>query len=177
MLSWVLFYTSTFAMEKSPMVDVFEPDGLVRSQVVESPGGGLKVTLNGADSNRTLAGRFLSETYGASVQHVALATDDIFTTAEALAARGFEALAMPQNYYDDLTSRFDFPTGLVARMQARGILYDRDMDGAYFQLYSRAFARGMFFEIVQRDPRYAGFGAANAPFRIAAQRRAQTVKR
>ena len=176
MLSWVLFYTSTFAMQKSPMVDVFEPDGLVRSQVVDSPGGGLKVTLNGADSNRTLAGRFLSETYGASVQHVALATDDIFTTAEALAARGFEALEMPQNYYDDLTSRFDFPTGLVERMQKRGILYDRDMDGAYFQLYSRTFARGMFFEIVQRDPRYAGFGAANAPFRIAAQKRAQIAK-
>ena len=176
MLSWVLFYTSTFAMQKSPMVDVFEPDGLVRSQVVDSPGGGLKVTLNGADSNRTLAGRFMAETYGTSVQHIALATDDIFTTAEALAARGFEALEMPQNYYDDLTSRFDFPTGLVERMQKRGILYDRDMDGAYFQLYSRTFARGMFFEVVQRDPRYAGFGAANAPFRIAAQKRAQIAK-
>ncbi len=176
MLSWVLFYTSTFDMRKSPMIDVFDPDGLVRSQVVESPGGGLKVTLNGADSNRTLAGRFLSETFGASVQHLALATDDIFTTAEALAKHGFEPLPMPQNYYDDLSARFDFPSGLVERMQERGILYDRDMDGAFFQLYSRTFARGMFFEIVQRDPRYAGFGAANAPFRIAAQKRAQMVK-
>ncbi|MCB1357036.1 MAG: sugar phosphate isomerase/epimerase and 4-hydroxyphenylpyruvate domain-containing protein [Maritimibacter sp.] len=176
MLSWVLFYTSTFDMVKSPMIDVFDPDGLVRSQVVESPGGGLKVTLNGADSNRTLAGRFLSKSFGASVQHIALATDDIFTTAEKLAARGFEPLPMPQNYYDDLTARFDFPTGLVARMQERGILYDRDMDGAFFQLYSKTFARGMFFEIVQRDPRYGGYGAANAPFRIAAQKRAQVAK-
>ncbi|PIE07135.1 MAG: 3-keto-5-aminohexanoate cleavage protein [Rhodobacterales bacterium] len=173
MLSWVLFYTSVFDMVKSPMVDVFDPDGLVRSQVVESPGGGLKVTLNGADSNRTLAGRFLSTGFGASVQHVALATDDIFATAAELAKRGFAPLPMPQNYYADLAARFDFPKGLVERMQARGILYDRDMDGAFFQLYSRTFARGMFFEIVQRDPRYAGFGAANAPFRIAAQKRAQ----
>jgi len=176
MLSWVLFYTSTFDMVKSPMIDVFDPDGLVRSQVVESPGGGLKVTLNGADSNRTLAGRFLSRSFGASVQHLALATDDIFTTAEALIKRGFEPLPMPENYYDDLSARFDFPTGLAKRMQERGILYDRDMDGAFFQLYSRTFARGMFFEIVQRDPRYAGFGAANAPFRIAAQKRAQIAK-
>ena len=67
MLSWVLFYTSTFDMLKTPMIDVYDPDGLVRSQVVESPAGGLKVTLNGADSNRTLAGRFLTKSFGASV--------------------------------------------------------------------------------------------------------------
>ena len=42
----------------------------------------------------------------------------------------------------DLSARFDIPTGLVERMQQRGILYDRDMDGAFFQLYSRTFARG-----------------------------------
>ncbi|GKY86519.1 bifunctional sugar phosphate isomerase/epimerase/4-hydroxyphenylpyruvate dioxygenase family protein [Sinisalibacter aestuarii] len=176
MLSWTLFYTSLLDMKKTPMVDVFDPDGLVRSQVVESPDGALRVTLNGADSRRTLAGRFLSETFGASVQHLALATDDIFATLETLAARGFDPLPMPQNYYDDLAARFDFPAGLIGRMQAANVLYDRDERGAFFQCYARAVTGGLFFEIVQRDSGYTGFGAPNAPFRIAAQKRQGRAK-
>ncbi|ETX16078.1 3-keto-5-aminohexanoate cleavage protein [Roseivivax halodurans JCM 10272] len=171
MLSWTLFYTTLFDMRKSSMVDVIDPDGIVRSQVVESRDGALRITLNGAETHRTLAGRFLAENFGASVQHVALATEDIFGTAEALAARGFEALPIPENYYDDLASRFDLSAELLSRMRSANILYD-SVDGSEFlQFYSRSFAGGMFFEIVQRGPGYTGFGGPNAPFRIAAQKR------
>ena len=113
MLSWSLFYTSLFEMKKSPMVDVFDPDGLVRSQVVETADGSLRVTLNGADTHRTLAGSFLAESFGASVQHLALACDDIFSTLEKMIAHGFETLPMPANYYDDLSARFDLPVGCL----------------------------------------------------------------
>ena len=171
MLSWSLFYTTLFDMEKSPMVDVIDPDGLVRSQVVESEDGRFKITLNGAETHRTLAGRFLASTFGASVQHIALASDDIFATAEQMATKGFEALPIPANYYDDLAARFDMPDGLLDRLRAANILYDREGEAEFFQLYSRAFASGMFFEIVQRGPGYKGFGGPNAPFRIAAQKR------
>ena len=176
MLSWTLFYTTLFEMRKSPMVDVIDPDGLVRSQAVESIGGTLRITLNGAETHRTLAGRFLASTFGASVQHIALATQDIFATASRLAALGFSALPMPSNYYDDLAARFEIPDALLARMRAHNILYDREGDTEFFQLYSRAFAGGMFFEIVQRGPGYAGFGGPNAPFRIASQKRLGAAK-
>jgi 4-hydroxyphenylpyruvate dioxygenase len=176
MLSWSLFYTSIFDMRKLPMVDVFDPDGLVRSQVVQSPDGALRITLNGADSHRTLAGSFLSETFGASVQHIAFATGDIFTTAEALAGRGFDPLPMPQNYYDDLAARFDIAPDRLQRMQTLNLLYDQDEFGGFFQTYSRAFAGGLFFEILQRDPGYAGYGAPNAPYRIASQKRLKRGK-
>ena len=60
-------------------------------------------------------------------------------------------------------------------MAALDILYDRapDESGAeteYFQFYSRAFARRVFFEVVERRG-YAGYGAVNAPIRLAAQAR------
>ncbi|MBT9385670.1 sugar phosphate isomerase/epimerase and 4-hydroxyphenylpyruvate domain-containing protein [Pseudooceanicola sp. CBS1P-1] len=170
MLSWTLFYTSIFDVQKSPMVDVIDPDGLVRSQVIESRDGALKFTLNGADSYRTLAGRFLAETFGASVQHIAMSSDDIFATAETLKARGFVPLKISDNYYDDLKARFDFPGGLLEKMKEANVLYDRDEKGEFFQIYSGNFAGGMFFEILQRNS-YKGFGAPNAPFRIAAQKR------
>jgi len=176
MLSWTLFYTSLFGMGKSAMVDVIDPDGLVRSQVVESPDGALRITLNGAETHRTLAGEFLADTFGGSIQHIALATDDIFATAARLSELGFAPLPMPTNYYDDLEARFDIPTGLLDRLRARNILYDADDRGEFFQIYSRNFAGRMFFEIVQRGPGYAGFGGPNAPFRIAAQKRLGRTK-
>ncbi|CUH79075.1 bifunctional sugar phosphate isomerase/epimerase/4-hydroxyphenylpyruvate dioxygenase family protein [Tropicibacter naphthalenivorans] len=176
MLSWSLFYTSLFDLAKTPMVDVIDPDGLVRSQALSTPGGDLRITLNGADSHRTLAGRLLSDTFGAPLQHVALACDDIVKTADKLAARGFEALNMPANYYDDLASRFDLTSEKLDALRRRNILYDEDAQGAFYQIYSRDFAGGLFFEILQREGDYQGYGGPNAPFRIAAQKRLMRAK-
>ena len=171
MLSWSLFYTALLQVGKSPMVDVVDPDGLVRSQALAGTDGAFRLTLNGAETHRTLAGAFLSDSFGAPVQHLAFATADIFATAAALADRGFEALAMSPNYYADLAARFDLPDGMVERLEAASILYDEDATGAFFQLYSRPLQNGMFIEIVERRGGYQGYGAPNAPFRIAAQKR------
>ncbi|SCY97038.1 4-hydroxyphenylpyruvate dioxygenase family protein, partial [Paracoccus tibetensis] len=170
MLSWSLFYTAIFDARKAPMVDVADPDGLVRSQAIRA--GGLRVTLNGAEARHTLAGRFIEDSFGASVQHVAFATDDIFATAEALAARGFAALRIGANYYADMQARFGLDDTVVGRMLSANIMYDEDAGGQFFQLYSQPREDGFFFEIVQRQGDYAGYGAPNAPFRIAAQKRA-----
>lgn len=176
MLTWLLFYTSIFRTRKLPMVDVVDPSGLVRSQVIEGDPGALRLTLNGAENHRTLAGRFVAESFGSSVQHLAFACDDIFGTAEALRARRFEPLAISPNYYDDLEARFSLSPDMTDRLRAHNILYDRDEGGEYFQLYSRNYGEGFFFEIVLRKDGYAGYGAPNAPFRIAAQKRESRPK-
>ncbi|MGI9475680.1 MAG: bifunctional sugar phosphate isomerase/epimerase/4-hydroxyphenylpyruvate dioxygenase family protein [Hyphomicrobiaceae bacterium] len=171
MLTWLLFYTSIFATHKTPMVDVVDPAGLVRSQAIENDDGTLRITLNGAENRRTLAGYFLAENFGSAVQHIAFATDDIFKTAAALRRNGFLPLAISPNYYDDLEARFGLDTALAARLRDADILYDRDEDGEFFQLYSQNYGDAFFFEIVERRGGYNGYGAANAQFRIAAQKR------
>lgn len=171
MLSWSLFYTTAFAMEKAPMVDVIDPDGLVRSLALATPDGAFRLTLNGAGTQRTLAGAFLEGSLGSSVQHVAFATGDIFDTAARLARLGFEPLPIPANYHDDLAARFDLPPAFLDRLCAAGILNDEEPGGAFLQLYSRPWGEGQFFEIVERRAGYRGYGAPNAPFRIAAMKR------
>ncbi|CAD7048875.1 sugar phosphate isomerase/epimerase and 4-hydroxyphenylpyruvate domain-containing protein [Pseudorhizobium endolithicum] len=167
MLTWLLFYTSIFEARKSPMVDIIDPAGVVRSQVIDNDQGTLRITLNGAENRRTLAGHFLAEKFGSGIQHIALRTADIFATAEALRANGFNALPISPNYYGDVEARFGLDPELTERLKAENILYDRDEFGEYFQLYSGTFAEGFFFEIVERRD-YRGYGAANAIFRIAA---------
>lgn len=176
MLSWSLFFTSMFDMHKSPMLDVIDPDGLVRSQAVSDPDGHMRITLNGAESQRTLAGSFAAQQFGSAVQHIAFATDDIFTAIDDLRARGLELLKIPANYYADLLTRFDIPEGLLQRLTRSDVLYDEENGHAFFQAYALPTAGGLFFEIVQRNSGYEGYGAPNAPFRIAAQKRAGPPK-
>jgi 4-hydroxyphenylpyruvate dioxygenase len=170
MLSWLLYYLSLFDLAKSPAVQIADPLGLVLSQAIESPEGGLKFTLNGSASAQTLSSRFLQGFGGAGVQHIALATADIFASARRLKELDLAMLPIPRNYYEDLEARFDLSPRMLAELAELNILYDRDTDGEYFQLYSRAFAKRFFFEIVERRG-YRAFGTANAPIRLAAQSR------
>jgi 4-hydroxyphenylpyruvate dioxygenase len=167
MLTWLLFYTSIFEADKTPLIDIIDPSGVVRSQVVENNSGSLRITINGAENRRTLAGHFIAEKFGSGVQHLAFETADIFATAAALRQNGFRALPISSNYYGDVEARFGLDPELTERLKAENILYDRDEHGEYFQLYSGTFGEGFFFEIVQRDG-YRGYGAPNAIFRIAA---------
>lgn len=171
MLTWLLFYTSIFDVEKLPMVDIPDPAGLVRSQVIENPEKSLRITINGADNRRTLAGRFIDGRFGPGIQHIAFGTGDIFATAGDLAERGFAALGISANYYDDVEARFGLDPGFADRLRAGNILYDRDEVGEYLQLFSGIHGESFFFEIVERRGAYNGYGGPNAPFRITAQRR------
>jgi 4-hydroxyphenylpyruvate dioxygenase len=170
MLSWLLFYTGILDVTKTPSLDIADPGGLVRSQVVQNTDGSLRIPLNGSQSQRTLSGRFINEFFGSGVQHIAFATADIRATAERLSSHGLRALQIPENYYDDLIARFGLEDSFVAALAEYGILYDRDQTGEYLQLYTPTFADRFFFEIVERRG-YAGFGAPNAPVRLAAQAR------
>jgi 4-hydroxyphenylpyruvate dioxygenase len=171
LLTWLLFYTTLFDTRKTPMLDVVDPAGLVRSQAIENDSGTIRFTLNGADQRSTLAGHFISESFGSSVQHIAFASSDIFRTAEALKATGFAFLEISSNYFADLQARFGLDDAFVNALRAGNILYDRDGEGEYFQLYSSLYGDGFFFEIVERRNGYNGYGAPNAQFRIAAQKR------
>jgi len=171
MLTWLLFYRSIFDTDKTAMVDVIDPAGLVRSQAIENEDGTLRITLNGAENRKTLAGHFIQEGFGSGVQHLAFETADIFETVKALKANGFTPLSLSPNYYDDLDARFGLEEDFLNALKSSGILYDRDDCGEYFQLYSPTYGEGFFFEIVERRGGYKGYGAANAQFRIAAQKR------
>ena len=112
-LRWRLFYLSVFDFEKTPQVDIVDPAGIVESQVVQSPDRRVRICLNASQSGRTMAAKFLTEYFGAGVQHIAFATDDIFATVERLRANGVEFLPIPGNYYDDLEARFSLAPDLM----------------------------------------------------------------
>ncbi len=171
MQSWLTYYTSTFQLEKARVVDVVDPSGVILSQALSSPEGEVRLNLNGAGERRTFAGAFLADGFGAGVQHIAFLSDDIFETSEQLSASGFQRLEIASNYYDELRVRFGLSSEFTGALRRANILYDREDTGEYFQIYGLPFFNGFFFEIVQRKGGYEGYGARNAPIRLAAQLR------
>ena len=169
-LSWLLYYLALFDVSKTPQVEIADTLGLIQSQAVEARDRSVRFTLNGSQATQTLSSLFIHNYMGAGVQHIAFETEDIFAAAQAARANGLEALEIPRNYYEDLESRFGLDPALTDRMADLGILYDADGDAEYFQFYSRAFAKRVFFEVVERRG-YQAYGATNAAIRLAAQAR------
>jgi 4-hydroxyphenylpyruvate dioxygenase len=170
MLSWQQFYTGIFHLQRSPQLEIADPLGLVQSQAILNPGKTFRIVLNGSAATRTMSARFLTEFFGAGVQHIAFECDDIFETIAGMRSAGASFLKIPDNYYDDVESRFKLDPAIATRMRENQILYDRDDTGEFFQVYTRAFDERFFFEIVERRG-YQGFGAPNASVRLAAQTR------
>src|SRR3982075_1446337 len=170
MLSWLLFYTGILDLQRLPQMEIADPLGLVQSQALINSNQGLRVILNGSSATRTLSARFINEFFGSGVQHVAFSCTDIFAAVADMRARGAEFLQIPENYYDDIEAKYDLDAATMAALRDTQILYDREGDGEFFQIYTHTFDERFFFEIVQRR-NYQGFGAANAAVRLAAQTR------
>ncbi|MHC5559567.1 bifunctional sugar phosphate isomerase/epimerase/4-hydroxyphenylpyruvate dioxygenase family protein [Kocuria sp. U4B] len=169
----VLFYTSVLALEAQPAQDVPGPSGLVRSQVMRSASGAVRMPLNVAPAAAE-QGSFVGAAYP---EHVAVACTDVFAVARRARRRGLDFLPVPQNYYEDLDARFDLDDAFLASLQELNLLYDRDADGEFLHFYTGTLGT-VFFEVVERRGGYAGYGAPNAPVRLAAQyRRSQAAQR
>jgi 4-hydroxyphenylpyruvate dioxygenase len=158
----VLFYTSALALEPQPFAEVPSPSGLVRSQVMQTSDGAVRLVLNLAPAQQARTAR---KTYQ---EHIAFAVDDLVATARAARERGLEFLQIPANYYEDLDARFDLEPGFLATLKELNLLYDRDADGEFLHFYT-ATVGSVFFEMVERRGSYDGYGAPNAPVRHAVQ--------
>ncbi|HEX2850901.1 MAG TPA: 4-hydroxyphenylpyruvate dioxygenase [Acidimicrobiales bacterium] len=96
------------------------------------------------------------------VQHLALRTDDIIATVQALHDRGLRFLRVPDAYYDDVRARLGDLRLPWDDLQRLGVLVDRDQDGYLLQLFSETITDRptVFVEIIQREGA-KGFGAGN----------------
>lgn len=156
----VLFYGSVLSLVPQPSEQVAGPVGLVRSQVMRSHDGSIRLALNllpaGLDAEGDLP------------QHIAFACEDIVAVARAARARGLRTLPVPANYYEDIAARFGLDADLVDVLRSLDLLYDRDEQGEFLHFYTETVG-DVFFEVVERRDGYDGYGAPNAPVRLAAQ--------
>ncbi|WP_332748371.1 bifunctional sugar phosphate isomerase/epimerase/4-hydroxyphenylpyruvate dioxygenase family protein [Hydrogenophaga sp.] len=166
---WVLFHRAVLGLVPERNVVLHDPYGVIRSREIESADRAVRVSITVSERDNTSVSRAVSSFRGAGVQQIALAVTDLIATARALKAAGAPLLPVPANYYDDLAAKCDIDAAELAAMRELGILYDREANGGEFlHLYLTPFDDRFHFELIERRGGYAGYGAPNAPARLAA---------
>jgi 4-hydroxyphenylpyruvate dioxygenase len=172
--TWVLFCRVVLGLQPGDSLELADPYGLIRSCGVANASRDVRFVLNVSQSSKTRTAQTVSDAGGASVHHIAMGTEDIFSTVAAMREKNVPFVPISANYYDDLLTRHDLDVGLADRIRQLGILFDRTPDGDYLHIYTESFADRFFFEIVERQGAYDAYGALNAPARMASQ--AQQMK-
>ena len=162
-----LFYRSVLGLRPRDSQELAAPDGLIRSRDVVDGERNVRLALNVPVTGAGDVG---------GLQHIAFACDDVFAAARAMRDRGVDPLEIPANYHDDLAARIDVDPGLLDAMREHGVLLDRTPDGDFLHFYTPIVGSRLFLEVVQRRAAYDGYGAANAPVRMAAQRAPARVR-
>jgi len=146
--------------------DIATDYSALMSKVVANGNHRVKFPLNepAIARKRSQIDEFLEFYQGPGVQHLALASNDILATVDALRGEGVEFLVTPDSYYQDpaLRARIGTVRVPIEELQRRGILVDRDEDGYLLQIFTRPFGDRptVFFEIIERHGSL-GFGKGN----------------
>jgi 4-hydroxyphenylpyruvate dioxygenase len=167
---FILFYRSIFGLEPAPVVELADREGLIRSRALSSRNGKVRIPLNVSEGRATETDRFIAASSGSGIHHIAFAAGDIKAVLEQDDASGITIVPIPRNYYEDLAATAPLDDAAVEALRRMSILYDSDESGEFFHAYTPPVQERFFFEIVERRG-YQGYGARNAPVRLAAQAR------
>src|SRR3989337_3765302 len=126
--------------------------------------GKIKLHINepAEGKNKSQIEEYLEYYRSPGVQHIAMATEDIVATVEAMRAQNIEFLRVPGAYYEDVKDRVPEIAGKIDALQRNGILADKDEDGYLLQIFTKPVQDRptVFFEVIERHGA-KGFGAGN----------------
>jgi 4-hydroxyphenylpyruvate dioxygenase len=166
---WVDFYNRVMGftnMAEFIGEDIATDYSALMSKVVANGNHRVKFPLNepAMGKKKSQIDEYLEFYGGPGAQHVALATNDIIGTVDALRGEGIEFLNTPDSYYEDpeLRARIGTVRAPIEELQERGILVDRDEDGYLLQIFTKPIGDRptVFFELIERHGSL-GFGKGN----------------
>jgi 4-hydroxyphenylpyruvate dioxygenase len=166
---WVEFYKRVMGftnMAEFVGDDIATDYSALMSKVVANGTRKVKFPLNepAVARKKSQIDEYLEFYGGPGVQHIAVATNDILASVDAMRAAGVEFLATPDSYYEDpeLRARIGTVRVPIERLKARGILVDRDEDGYLLQIFTKPVQDRptVFFELIERHGSL-GFGKGN----------------
>jgi 4-hydroxyphenylpyruvate dioxygenase len=166
MTYWAGFYEKLFNFREIRYFDISGEYTGLTSKAMTAPDGMIRIPLN--EEGKAGGGQieeFLMQFNGEGIQHIALLTDDLVQTVDALRAAGVPLMsAPPETYYEMLDERIPGHGQDVAALKTRGLLLDGSVkDGSarlLVQIFGEAQLGPVFFEFIQRKGD-DGFGEGN----------------
>ncbi len=160
---WAGFYERIFNFREIRYFDIKGSKTGLLSRAMTAPDGMVRIPINEATDDKSQIAEYLEEYKGEGIQHIALFTDDIYETVEALRSKSLEFLDVPDAYYEMVDERLPGHGEDVDRMHANRILIDGDPETRkrlLLQIFTQTCIGPIFFEIIQRKGN-EGFGEGN----------------
>jgi 4-hydroxyphenylpyruvate dioxygenase len=164
---WVTFYSEVFGFnvfQEFDENDIATQYSALRSKVTRDPRSMVTFPINepAVGLKASQIQEYIDYYRGSGVQHIAIHTDDIVGTVDAMRQRGVEFLTAPSAYYAALGERAAAIDEDLERLEDLSILIDRDDDGYLLQIFTRPVGDRptLFFEVIQRKG-CKGFGKGN----------------
>jgi 4-hydroxyphenylpyruvate dioxygenase len=166
MTFWSDFYERIFNFRELRYFDIKGEYTGLTSRAMTAPDGLIRIPLN--EESGQQGGQieeYLQRFNGEGIQHIALLTDDICASVDALRAAGIPLMSGPNDiYYEMLAERLPDHGEPVGELQTRGILLDGSTKGGdkrlLLQIFSQTLLGPVFFEFIQRKAD-EGFGEGN----------------
>jgi 4-hydroxyphenylpyruvate dioxygenase len=160
---WAGYYERIFDFREIRYFDIEGQSTGLFSKAMTAPDDRIRIPLNESQDDHSQIEEFIRDYKGEGIQHIALATDDIFATVDALRANGVAFQDTPETYYDMLDARLPGHGHDVQAMKDRRILIDGAPEtggGLLLQIFTQNMVGPIFFEIIQRKGN-DGFGEGN----------------
>ncbi len=165
--TWYKFYAETFNFREIRFFDIKGKQTGLTSRALTSPDGKIRIPINESADENSQIEEYLREYKGEGIQHIAIASEDIYGGTDRIAEAGMEFMpAPPSTYYEMSHRRVSGHKEPLDRMKARGILIDGEgvVDGGttrvLLQIFSKTVIGPIFFEFIQRKGD-DGFGEGN----------------
>lgn len=161
MNEWADFYERLFNFREIRYFDIEGQVTGVKSKAMTSPCGKIRIPIN-EEGNET-AGQiqeYLDMYRGEGIQHIALGSNDLFATVDALRERGVKLLDTIDTYYELIDKRIPGHGENVTELHKRKILLDGKKGALLLQIFSENQLGPIFFEFIQRKGD-DGFGEGN----------------
>ena len=166
MTFWSDFYERIFNFRELRYFDIKGEYTGLTSRAMTAPDGLIRIPLN--EESGQQGGQieeYLQRFNGEGIQDIALLTDDICASVDALRAAGIPLMSGPNDiYYEMLAERLPDHGEPVGELQTRGILLDGSTKGGdkrlLLQIFSQTLLGPVFFEFIQRKAD-EGFGEGN----------------
>ncbi len=160
---WTGFYQKLFNFREIRYFDIEGKHTGLFSRAMTSPCGKIRIPINESQDDKSQIEEYLREYHGEGIQHIALATDDIYRTVDVLRGHGIAFQDTPDTYYEGIAARVPGHGEPLEELRRRRILIDGNPqkgEGLLLQIFTANVIGPIFFEIIQRKGN-EGFGEGN----------------
>lgn len=164
---WFKFYGELFNFKEIRFFDIEGKYTGLLSRALTSPCGRIRIPINEDRGETGQIVNYLKKYKGEGIQHIAVGTEDIYGSVDAIHAQGIRFMPPPPaTYYALSNDRVEGHEEPLEALKKHGILIDGEgvVDGGetkiLLQIFSKTVIGPIFFEFIQRKGD-DGFGEGN----------------